>query len=70
MANGDVKPCMFMDKVGNIKKESLREILISDKVQSSKNLIKENKCPKCWMNCYSPHSIMQYPIRSLFKLFN
>ncbi len=70
MANGDVKPCMFMDKVGNIKKKNLKKILISDKVQLSKNLIKENKCPKCWMNCYSPHSMMQYPIRSLFKLFN
>ena len=70
MANGDVKPCMFMDKVGNIKDNNLKEILANDKVRISKDLIKNNNCPKCWMNCYSPHSIMQHPFKSIMKLLS
>ena len=36
-------------------------------VSEAKKIIKENNCPKCWMNCYSPHSIMQNPIQSLLS---
>ncbi len=67
--NGDLKPCMFMPKVGNIKNNNINSILDNEDTKNSKNLIKKNNCPKCWMNCYSPHSIMQYPFRSLLKAF-
>ena len=69
MPNGDLKPCMFMESLGNIKSENINKILSSEKTFNTKKLIKENKCPKCWMNCYSPHSIMQKPIESLRHLF-
>ncbi len=70
MPNGDVKPCMFMNKVGNIKQNKLEDILLSEKSIKAKNEIKNNNCPKCWMNCYSPHSIMQHPFKSILKLLN
>jgi len=69
MPNGDIKPCMFMNSLGNIKKQSLSEILNAKETLDTKKQIKENKCPKCWMNCYSPHSIMQNPIQSLKAYF-
>ena len=68
MPNGDVKPCMFMDKIGNIREDSLTYILNKKNTKRVLEEIKKNNCPKCWMNCYSPHSIMQHPIKSLVKL--
>mgnify|MGYP001239592001 FL=1 len=67
MPNGDVKPCMFMNKLGNIRKKNINEILEDKNTIKVKNEIKKNLCPKCWMNCYSPHSIMQHPFKTFFK---
>ena len=69
MPDGNVKPCMFMKEVGNIKKNSLLEIIKSDTYDNSKNKIKKDQCPKCWMNCYSPHSMIQNPIKTIFSAF-
>ncbi len=69
MPSGDVKPCMFMNSLGNIKKEKFANIYQSEKTDLIRKEIKENKCPKCWMNCYSPHSIMQNPFRSIINYF-
>ena len=69
MPNGDLKPCMFMSSCGNIKKNNINDIMKSNTVSEAKKIIKENNCPKCWMNCYSPHSIMQNPIQSLLSFF-
>ena len=68
MPNGDLKPCMFMEPCGNITDNSISDIMNSDDVMKTKKDIKENKCPKCWMNCYSVHSIMQNPVTSLKNL--
>ena len=71
MPNGDVKPCMFMESLGNIRNENINQILNSNNTKKVKEAIKKNNCPKCWMNCYSPHAIMQHPIKSVFKyIFN
>jgi len=69
MPNGDLKPCMFMSSCGNIKDNSIAEIMKSKIITDTKKIIKENNCPKCWMNCYSPHSIMQHPFKSIIKYF-
>ncbi len=69
MPNGDLKPCMFMNSLGNLRNKDLNEIIFSDEYKKTRKLVKENKCPKCWMNCYSVHSIMQHPLKSLFYLF-
>ena len=68
MPNGDVKPCMFMNPIGNIKEGDFKKIYNSDNTDQVRKDIKKDKCPKCWMNCYSPHSIMQNPFKSLLKL--
>lgn len=67
--NGDVKPCMFMPAFSNIKTNDFVEDYLGSKADLLRKEIKENKCPKCWMNCYSPHSIMQNPIKSILKIF-
>jgi MoaA/NifB/PqqE/SkfB family radical SAM enzyme len=67
MANGDVKPCMFMNSLGNIKNDTVKNICFSKNSTEAKKIIKENNCPKCWMNCYSPHSIMQSPVKSILN---
>ena len=68
MPNGDVKPCMFMKPIGNIKENDFKKIFNSENTDLVRKDIKNNKCPKCWMNCYSPHSIMQNPLKSLKSL--
>ena len=68
MPNGDVKPCMFMESLGNIRNQSINAILSNEETTKVKELIKRDKCPKCWMNCYSPHTIMQHPIKSIYNL--
>ncbi len=68
MPNGDIKPCMFMNSIGNIKEGDFAKIYNSDNTNLVRNDIKKDRCPKCWMNCYSPHSIMQNPIKSLLHL--
>lgn len=70
MPNGDLKPCMFMEKCGNIKDNKIKDILKNNITLKQKALIKKDYCPKCWMNCYSPHSIMQHPIKSFIKLLS
>ena len=67
MPNGDVKPCMFMESLGNLKKKNFNQILFNENTEKVKKMISKDKCPKCWMNCYSPHAIMQHPIKSIFK---
>ncbi len=67
MPNGDVKPCMFMESLGNIREQKIDQIIQNENTNMIKNEIKKNNCPKCWMNCYSPHSIMQHPLKSLYN---
>ena len=69
MQDGSVKPCMFMDAVGNIKNDNMLSLLNNENALKLKDEIKKDLCPKCWMNCYSPHSIVQSPIKSLYKAF-
>ena len=67
MPNGDVKPCMFMESLGNLREQKIEKIINNKNTHLIKEQIKKNNCPKCWMNCYSPHSIMQHPFKSIAK---
>ena len=69
MQDGAVKPCMFMSDIGNIKENNMLSFLRKDSTIELKKKIKKDQCPKCWMNCYSPHSIVQAPIKSFFSAF-
>jgi MoaA/NifB/PqqE/SkfB family radical SAM enzyme len=63
--NGDVHPCMYLPKIGNIKKESLEEMISGKEAYKQRDNIKNGNCAKCWMNCYAPHSISESPFRSI-----
>lgn len=65
---GEVMPCMYMPALGNIVQNNIDEILRSEKTKDELKNIKNNHCPKCWMNCYAPHSVMRHPIKSLRAL--
>jgi MoaA/NifB/PqqE/SkfB family radical SAM enzyme len=69
MQDGAVKPCMFMNEIGNIKENNLLNFLRKESTLEVKEKIKKDQCPKCWMNCYSPHSIVQAPIKSFIRAF-
>ena len=56
---------MFMPALGNIKRDNIVEIYNTEAANTMRKDIKEDKCPHCWMNCYSVHSIMQHPVKSL-----
>jgi MoaA/NifB/PqqE/SkfB family radical SAM enzyme len=65
MEDGAVRPCMFMKEMGNIKSDNISDIVFSNLADDLKNQIKKDHCPHCWMNCYSPYSIMQHPFKSI-----
>jgi len=69
MQDGAVKPCMFMKEIGNIKENNMLNFLRKQTTLEIKEKIKKDQCPKCWMNCYSPHSIIQAPIKSFIRAF-
>lgn len=62
---GDVLPCMYLPPIGNIKNENIKDILESNKTKNALEKIRSENCPKCWMNCYAPHSMMRHPLRTL-----
>ncbi len=62
---GEILPCMFLKSIGNLKVDNVNTILKSEITSKALAEIKKNNCPKCWMNCYAPHSILSHPIKSL-----
>ena len=70
MPDGGVHPCMFLNKIGNIKDDEVSNVVFSKEAQHIRKQIKNDNCPHCWMNCYSPYSIMQHPFKSMAYLFN
>ena len=69
MPDGGVHPCMYLDKIGNIKDDAINSVVFSNEAHRIRKLIKKDNCPHCWMNCYSPYSIMQHPLKSVAYLF-
>lgn len=70
MPDGGIYPCMYLEKIGDIRNDKVSELMKSKFIDSIKSDIRDNKCPHCWMNCYSPFSIMQHPFKSLRILIN
>lgn len=66
--NGDISPCMFLPKIGNIKDQNFTATLDSDSTQNLLKEIKDGQCPKCWMNCYAPHSMIRHPVKTMRAL--
>lgn len=70
MPDGGIYPCMFLEEIGNLKKDKITDIMKTKSIEELKNSVQNNQCPHCWMNCYSPFSIMQHPIKALRILFS
>lgn len=67
--NGDIKPCMYLPALGNIKTDLLTGVLQTSKASVAHQKAQRGDCEKCWMNCYAPHSIMRHPIKALLECF-
>lgn len=67
MPNGDLHPCMFLRKISNVKDSTFFNELTKPETLALRKKIQQGECPKCWMNCYTPHSIMQHPIKSFVR---
>lgn len=65
---GEIKPCMYLPAVGNIKNNTIDECLKGEEAALMREKIAKELCPKCWMNCYAPHSILQHPLQTLKAL--
>ncbi|MFM6929777.1 MAG: radical SAM protein [Bdellovibrio sp.] len=65
-SNGYVQPCMFVEKIGDLAKQSLNQILAEPSIYERMDKYRKGDCPKCWMNCYAPHSMMQHPLKALY----
>ena len=68
MPDGGVHPCMYLNKIGNIKDDKINDVLFSKEAHHLRRQIKKDNCPHCWLNCYSPYSIMQHPLKSIVYL--
>ena len=68
--DGDVRPCMFMPAIWNIREGSWKESLRSEATALELQKIREGRCPRCWMNCYAPHSMLAHPLKSFLKSLN
>lgn len=64
LANGDVVPCMFLKKIATAHSFKISDLTTEEGLVAIEN-IKKNQCPKCWMNCYAPHSIMHSPLKAI-----
>lgn len=67
LPNGDLHPCMFLKKISNVKENNFFQSITSPETIELRRKIQKGECPKCWMNCYTPHSIMKHPVESLVR---
>lgn len=64
---GEIKPCMFLPSLGNIRQNSISELLKTKEAKGLRSRALSGNCQRCWMNCYAPHSIMRHPLKALIK---
>jgi MoaA/NifB/PqqE/SkfB family radical SAM enzyme len=65
----NVSACMYTQKLGNLRTEGLTNILNGEKSALVAKQIKNETCPKCWMNCYAPHSMMLHPVKTILNFY-
>jgi MoaA/NifB/PqqE/SkfB family radical SAM enzyme len=68
-ADGSMSPCMYLPAFTTIDKKFSINEFSNPKAIELKERAQKGNCPKCWMNCYAPHNIMQSPIKSLVNSF-
>ena len=68
MANGDLLPCMYLPPIRKISEGFELSDYHSPEAEAMLAAIKRDNCPHCWMACYSPHNMLQSPVKSLSAL--
>ncbi len=66
-ADGALSPCMYLASFTKIDKEFSIKDYASPKAMELKESALKGNCPKCWMNCYAPHNMIQAPFSTLIK---
>lgn len=64
LPTGDVSLCNIMHEtavVGNAKEKSLSEIWFSNKAAKIRKIIRDRKCPSCWLSCFAEDNIRFSP---------
>lgn len=75
LPNGDLSLCPIMGDravVGNLKANSVLRLWWSDKARRIRRLIKEKKCPGCWLSCYGEDNLrfsLRYGLSANWKAF-
>lgn len=68
-SDGNVYPCFLMKSWGNLKEKSFKDVWFSYLAHEQRQIIKEKKCPKCWINCFSFQDMVTYPEKAIVKAF-
>jgi MoaA/NifB/PqqE/SkfB family radical SAM enzyme len=66
-SDGSISPCMYLESFTTLNDSFSVKEFSNSKAKELKKRAKNGNCPNCWMNCYAPHSIMQTPVKSVFK---
>jgi len=67
---GNVYPCtVWAKKLGNIREESLKEILEKEETKKVRGQIKRSECPNCWTPCEAHPSIFGNAIELIKNKF-
>ncbi|MEM5879103.1 MAG: radical SAM protein [Candidatus Aenigmatarchaeota archaeon] len=71
---GNVFPCIFIgNAIGNLKTESLQNILSSNKRFKIIRIIQKRKCPNCWTQCQSilniKENLWKMPLEAIKLLY-
>jgi Fe-coproporphyrin III synthase len=64
-ATGEIKPCMYLPSLGNVKRDKVSVVYGSEATGEARLRIRQGECAHCWMSCYCQYSIMQHPLRSI-----
>ncbi len=66
---GDLYPCvMFNNKLGNLKKKNLKQLLNSDKAEKIRKSISNGNC-SCWTDCEALNSLYSNPYELMGAFF-
>ena len=67
--DGHMRYCMYLPPLFHAKELQKDFHFPIEQYLLQKESIKKEKCPGCWLNCYSPHSMMLHPLKTIFMWF-
>lgn len=67
-ANGEVSPCYFLPRTGNLRQKSLKKVLHSGEYLHLLKRVSEKDCPGCWCPNIHEYNILFRPAEALFSI--